>query len=750
MAIRIRRATGAPVILGGGAESAAKRSTAKPAPKSKSAAPESKAKPKPKSKSSAIAPAPGAKQAGVSKAQSKAELASKLAAAEKKSKRAAPTSRRAKRAAQPDLFAPEPAASKPKRGAKPATKSPRAQATKPVAEEPEPLTADFAPHDDGHAEAKGTAAAPRRRATAESMAGKQREISVSEFFMKNRHLLGFDSPVRALLTTVKEALDNSLDACEEAGILPTVRVELVELAEDRFRVIIEDNGPGIVKAQIPKVFGKLLYGSKFHRLRQSRGQQGIGISAAGMYGQLTTGKPIVITSKTGKGRPAHHFEIVIDATRNTPNVIKDDEVDWPRDHGTRVEIELQGIYKAGRRSVDEYVEQVRIANPHAEILYQPPKGRPLVHTPRATNDLPREPLEIKPHPYGVELGMLQRILQETEARSILAALQTEFSRVTPKVAEEILAKAVISPRAKPGALKPGEVERLHKAIPQVKIFAPPSASVVPIGEDLIRKGLEREIQAEFYTSATRPPAVYRGNPFQVEAGLAYGGDLRGRIGDDDLSPEKTAREADAQQGPITLLRLANRVPLQYQQSSCATFKGVIDTNWRGYGLVQPRGSLPQGPMVLLVHIASVWVPFTSESKESVAHYPEILKEISLALQECGRRLGSFLRRRDAERHDQRRRSIFEMYIGELVDSLDKLTKVDRPALQKDLLLLAHKHTGDGNEDVALVVGASKAVEKRDDELSKKEQEKAAGTKKPKRRKTASPQLELLNDGEEIA
>jgi DNA topoisomerase-6 subunit B len=538
--------------------------------------------------------------------------------------------------------------------------------------------------------------------SAESMAGRQREISVSEFFTKNRHLLGFDSPARALLTAVKEAVDNSLDAAEEAGILPSVRVELIEIGDDRYRVVVEDNGPGIVKSQVPKVFGKLLYGSKFHRLRQSRGQQGIGISAAGMYGQLTTGKPVVITSKTGKGRSAHHFEIVIDTSRNTPEIIEDRTVKWDHDHGTRIEIELEGTYKGGRRSVDEYLEQVAIANPHAEILYQPPKGRPALHLPRAVEELPPEPKEIKPHPYGVELGTLQNLLKETKARTLSSALQQEFSRVSAKVAERIVRTAGLEPRRRPRDLKPAEVESLHRAIPRVKIYAPPPSCGVPIGEHLVRCGLEREIQAEFYACATRPPAVYRGNPFQVEAGLAYGGSLRGFV-DEDGSPHSTGRDADAQQGPITLLRMANRVPLQYQQSACATFKATVDNNWRQYGLPQPKGSLPQGPMVLLVHVASVWVPFTSESKEAIAHYPEILKEIGLALKDCGRKLGGYLRRREHQKREERRRGIFAMYIGELVESLGNLTRVDRSQLQKDLSRLAARHTDGDAEAEAVVV-----------------------------------------------
>ncbi|MGE3182696.1 MAG: DNA topoisomerase VI subunit B, partial [Phycisphaerae bacterium] len=214
----------------------------------------------------------------------------------------------------------------------------------------------------------------KQAVTAETMAGKQRDISVSEFFAKNRHLLGFDNKRKALLTTIKEAVDNSLDACEEAGILPEIHVTIDQLAEDRFRVSIRDNGPGIVKAQIPNVFGKLLYGSKFHRLKMSRGQQGIGISAAGMYGLLTTGKSLVVTSRTNPRKRAHHFEIQIDTRKNRPDVIKDEEVEVEWGQGTEVTIELVGSYAKGRQSVDEYIEQTAIANPHALIYYRAPTG----------------------------------------------------------------------------------------------------------------------------------------------------------------------------------------------------------------------------------------------------------------------------------------------------------------------------------------------------------------------------------------
>lgn len=544
-------------------------------------------------------------------------------------------------------------------------------------------------------EAPSTAkpARPSRRANAEEMGKKQREISVSEFFTKNRHLLGFDNPAKALLTTVKEAVDNSLDACEEAGILPKIQVILEEVSEERFRVIIEDNGPGIVKKQIPKIFGKLLYGSKFHRMKQGRGQQGIGISAAGMYGHMTTGKPIVITSKIEPKKPAHQFTLVLDTRKNEPEIISDRELEWAPDHGTRVEIELAGSYKGGRRSVDEYLEQTAIANPHAELIYVPPKGRGPLHLERVTEMLPPEAMEIKPHPYGVELGMLIKLLKESKNRTLSGALQEEFSRVTSKVAAEICETANIDGKTKPAQLTSVEVDRLFKAIPKVKILAPPLNCVVPIGEDLIRKGLEREITAELYVSVTRPPVVYRGNPFVIEVGLAYGGSLRTQESDgEEQEVLLQGQNRDREEGPITLIRFANRVPLQYQQSACAIFRAVVEMNWKQYGLAQPRGSLPIGPMVLLVHMASVWVPFTSESKEAIAHYQEIIKEIKLGLRDCGRKLARHLRHQQAARLQARRRNIFEIYTSELAHSLAKLTKADEQRLRKKLSSMSDRLT----------------------------------------------------------
>ena len=484
------------------------------------------------------------------------------------------------------------------------------------------------------------------------LAKKQREIGVAEFFARNRHLLGFDNKRKALLTTIKEAVDNSMDACEEAGVLPDISVEVIDMGSDRFRIIVEDNGPGIVKKQIPQVFARLLYGSKFFKLSQTRGQQGIGISASVLYGQLTTGMPARITSKISPKDPAHYYELKIDTQKNMPEIVKDEIKEWKKEHGTRVEIDIEGSYLGGSQSVDQYLKQTAIVNPHTNITYTNPKAEQIIFS-RATNTPVKQPEEIRPHPYGVELGILITMLKGTQARTLQAFLTTEFSRVGPGTAKEICKNAALLPNTKPRDIVIEMAEQLLRGISSTKIIAPPASCIMPIGEDLLEKGLRKEINAEFYCATTRPPAVYRGNPFVVEAGIAYGG---------EQSQEETVR----------LMRYANRVPLLYQHGACAITKAITSTVWRNYGLNQSKDALPAGPATIVVSINSVWVPFTSESKEAIAHYPEIIKEIKLALQESGRKLSVYIHKKRKIQIEGAKRGYIEKYIPHVADALKEL------------------------------------------------------------------------------
>ncbi len=561
------------------------------------------------------------------------------------------------------------------------------------------------------------------KVTAETLATKQREISVSEFFAKNRHLLGFDNPRKALLTTVKEAVDNSLDACEEAGILPDLLIEIRSVpetggkktaasgadaqsaprkapnAEERYRVIIQDNGPGIVRKQIENIFGKLLYGSKFHRLKMSRGQQGIGISAAGMYGLITTGKPVLIITKTAKNKPAHEVLLKMDTSKNKADVVSEtehpeDDNLFPDGHGTRVEIELLGKYFKGARSVDEYVQLTAIANPHARVTYKSPPTSAFpdgesVSYERTVNELPEQPEEIKPHPHGIELGILIGMLERTESTKLGGFFDEEFCRISPAISRQVCDAADLTPNTWVKSVEHHQAEKLYKALQEAKVQGPPTNCLSPIGVKTLLMGLERGLKPEFITASSRPPAVYRGRPFIIEAGIAFGGNLA-QTSSKPLEDEEGSSGSGSE--PARVYRFANRVPLQYQQSACSSFKAVSETNWRNYGCEQPRGSLPVGPLVIMIHMASVWVPFTSESKEAIADYDEIREEMSLALKECGRKLKTYLNRRQAMRRAGERRTIFLRYIGEVSKAAADITGGEAQAIYDALMATAQKKT----------------------------------------------------------
>ena len=490
------------------------------------------------------------------------------------------------------------------------------------------------------------------RLRAEDIAKTMKEISISEFFEKNRHLLGYENSTKALITIVKEGVDNSLDACDEAGILPNIVLTLKQIGIDRFKIVLEDNGPGIVESKIPLAFGKMLFGSKFHRLKQSRGTQGIGISGAILYSQLTTGKPVKITSSTG-GK-IHELDLMIDTIRNEPNVIshmtRTNKEKW---HGIKIEMEAEGNYIERYQSIPEYLRQTAIANPYVHIVYNGPNGT--LKFDRTINVVPKQPKEIKPHPYGIELGILRRMLSMTRTKNLRGFLARDFTRVGSRSSEQILRLAKLESKRKPHGLDAQESERLHKSMQMVKIIAPPTNCLSPLTGQLIENGLKKELNAEYFVAVTRSPSVYRGNPFQVEVGLAYGG---------ELNPNSVA----------TFYRFANKVPLLYHQSSCAITKSVESVDWKRYGLQQSSGSLPVGPVAMLVHFASVWVPFTSEGKQAIATYPVIVKEIKLALQDAGRHLAKFVRQKKRARDSQMRKQLFERYIPEVAGSLSKLTK----------------------------------------------------------------------------
>ena len=508
-------------------------------------------------------------------------------------------------------------------------------------------------------------------ADAENIASKQKQISISEFFEKNKHFLGFDTLQRAVITAVKEAVDNSLDACEEARILPTIKVEINKLKGDKLELICQDNGPGIPRDSVENVFGKFLLGSRFHAIRQTRGQQGIGITGVVMYSQLTTGSKTHVISKIKSDSSAVHVDLGLDTRKNKATKSNEIRDVWFEDgeevvSGLKIKTVMKAKYQRGRQSVHQYLRMTSIVNPHAtiQLIVRDADGEIIDqgHWIRTTEKLPRVVEEIKPHPHGIHLGQLQRMLKEADERKLTSFLRHNFSGVSMRAAKEILGKAELEEGRTPVRIKADEAQAMLDSFQEVKLLAPPTDCLSPIEEILIKKGLSKAIDSRFASTVTRKPAVSQGNPFQIEVGLVFGGDL-------------------AADGPIEVLRFANRVPLMYQQGGCLLTKALESVDWKRYGLDHPGGKgLPKGPAAVLIHLASTNVQFTSEAKEAVSDNEEVFEEIRKAMLEVGRGLKNHLKKSKQRKKAQEKFDLINIILPEISRKSSEMLGRDEPDL----------------------------------------------------------------------
>ncbi|MCL5009637.1 MAG: DNA topoisomerase VI subunit B [Candidatus Parvarchaeota archaeon] len=607
---------------------------------------------------------------------------------------------------------------------------------------------------------------------AEELAKKQRAISVTEFFEKNRHLLGFDNKQKALLTCVKEAVDNSLDACEELGYmqekhkqqvsLPEITIEvkpmsdnyqildektsiaqlfvqknqysilykgksetkqirggrvsfkmgdseiLISEEKDRlsaslngtslrikktaptFKIMIRDNGPGILASKIPDIFGRMLYGSKFQSMKQNRGQQGIGIHSAVLYAQLTTGKPATVISKISSQSKAMMMKVQINISKNEPEVLEKGEADFQYDHGTQIEIEVEGLYVSGNKGIDEYIRRTSLVNPAANIYYTNPNNEKFVYK-RVTDHLPKESVAIKPHPQGLELGIFMRILKNSTERTVVSVLENELSRVSRVVAESTVKSVGLDTKTKPDEISREQAHSILKALQSMDLMRPQTDCLSPIGVEELEKRLKLEFKSEYVKAISRKPEVYRGMPFQIEAAVAYGGNISG---------EKAS-----------LLRYANKIPLLFDSASCAITQSFLGVDYSRYG-IKTDNRVPVGPFVFIVHIASVWVPYTNEGKTAVASYPVITKEIKLALQELVRNISQFLNKKHRSSLFQERINLFDKYGVELAFSLSKLTGIDEKNIKARIENMLEKKKGEVEAHVKETLSTNDVVSKR--------------------------------------
>jgi len=461
---------------------------------------------------------------------------------------------------------------------------------------------------------------------------------------------------------VRELVENSLDAAESLKIPPDIYVRLsfegeVSKETQIYKLRVEDNGSGITPRHIPSAFGQVLYGSKY-KLKQQRGTFGLGGKMAVLYGQIMTHQPALVTSSTGTAK-IYSFKLMIDIQRNRP-VILDRKVLINKEQwrGTIVEFCLEGDYLRAMPKIIEYFKQTAMVNPYANLTFVDPKGRLYKFT-RATTDMPEPPKETLPHPYGVDVELLQRLIQITPYKNILEFLKHHFHRVGDITAQKFLIFSGLSPSKNPKKLSHEEIVRLMQNLKKFKEFLPPDASCLsPLGEELLRAGIMKELKPEFLVVHQRKPSTYAGHPFIVEMGIAYGGEVPKR-------------------GNFVIYRFANRIPLLYDEASDVSFKVINSMNWRRYKVS------PDMPIAILVHICSTKVPYKTVGKEFIADRPEVKREVANALREVGRQLQHFLTRREHVDKERKRLGIFVKYLPKIAEFSTNLAGKERlPDIEK--------------------------------------------------------------------
>jgi DNA topoisomerase-6 subunit B len=488
------------------------------------------------------------------------------------------------------------------------------------------------------------------------------EISASDFFYRNRDIAGFTNPSRAIFAAIRELVENSLDAAESLKIPPDIYVRLSfesEASKDTqiYKLRVEDNGSGINPRFIPSAFGQVLFGSKY-RLKQMRGTFGLGGKMAVLYGQIMTHQPAYVTSSTGSAK-IYSFKLMMDIQRNRP-IILDRKVLINKEQwrGTIVEFTLEGDYLRARSKILEYFKQTAMVNPYANLTFVDPKGR-LYKFIRATTDMPEPPKETEPHPYGVDVELLQRLIQVTQYKNMQEFLKHHFHRVGDITAQKFLEFSGISPSKNPKRLSHQEVVKLMQHLKKFKEFLPPDASCLsPLGAELLKAGIMKELNPEYLVVNQRKPATYAGHPFIIEMGIAYGGDI----------PKK---------GSFVIYRFANKIPLLYDEASDVSYRVINSMNWRRYKVS------PDMPIAIVVHICSTKVPYKTVGKEFIADRPEVRREVANALREVSRQLQHFLSKREHVDREKRRLSVFAKYLPRIAEFSTVLAgKERRPDIQK--------------------------------------------------------------------
>ena len=486
------------------------------------------------------------------------------------------------------------------------------------------------------------------------------ELTPSEFFRKNKQMLGFTGKIRSLTIVFHELITNSFDAAEEAGILPEINIDLKRVDKEHYILTHSDNGPGIPEDYIMNVYCTMFAGSKFRNI-QSRGQQGLGCSGCLLLSQMTTGEPARVIScyeENGELKGVN-MKFKMDVKKNE-GMLMEKEYIKPEHTGVCIQLHFKDVsYSLSEQGAFEYIRRTMIANPHAKITFRDPSGHKYIFK-RAAEIVPVLPKEVLPHPKGVSADDILFMAKHTDKRRYKSMLTTSLSRMSNKRVAEIEEMTGIDMNKRPKDMKWAEAEAIVDAFQKMKFMAPPSNGLIPIGSEQIEKGMKQILKPEFVATLTRKPVTYKGGvSFIVEAGIAYGGDA-GRIVNEQRKSE--------------IMRFANRVPLTFDQGSCAITEALKSIDWKRYGLKD----LDNTPLTLFVNLISTQVPYLSTGKQSISPEPEIVHEIRQATMKLARKLQKHLRSKKAAKEKAMRSKVFEDLLPVIIEESAKLGETSVP------------------------------------------------------------------------
>ena len=496
-------------------------------------------------------------------------------------------------------------------------------------------------------------------------------LTPSQFFRKNKQMLGFTGKIRSLTIVFHELITNSFDACEEAGILPDIDIELKRVDKEHYILRHKDNGPGIPEDYVMQVYCMMFAGSKFRNI-QSRGQQGLGCSGCVLLSQMTTGKPARVIScyKEGDEIKGVKMKFQMDVENNR-GILMERE-DYPAEQtGVCIELQFKDVsYSLAEQGAFEYIRRTMIGNPHAKITFRDPTGHKYIFK-RAADVVPVQPKEVLPHPKGVSADDLMTMAKNTDSRRYKSMMTSSMSRMSNKRVDEIAQLTGIDMNKRPKDMTFPEAEAIVQCFKKMKFMAPPTDGLIPIGSEQIEKGMKQILKPEFVATITRKPVTYAGGvSFIIEAGLAYGGDA-GRV-------VKEQRKSE-------IMRFANRVPLTFDAGSCAITEALKSIDWKRYGL----RDMDNTPLTLFVNIISTQVPYLSTGKQSVSPEPEIVHEIRQSTMKLARKLQKHLRAKRAAKEKEKRSKVFEEYVPVIIEEAAKLGETGVPEYQ-DILVKVTK------------------------------------------------------------